>query len=125
MQETLEFPEVYKAEETWPSVLEIVRQISVDVGRKTVADDLDLSRSVLDNILLDRDRHALKAKHLLYFLIKDRSGMLLQAMAGLVGAQVAPRKELSPEEKLDRLEKTLADALGKDLRESLYSKAWG
>ena len=38
---------------------------------------------------------------------------------------VAPSKELSPEEKLERLERAMAEELGPSVRKTIIDKAWG
>lgn len=118
----LKFPEVHLVSERWPELLELVRMVAVDVGRKTVADELDLSRSVLDNILLDRDRHALKARHLMYFILRDRSGRILALLAEMSGRRVEPRRELTADEKVRAYERAIRRRLG-DFGDELLAEA--
>ncbi len=121
-QMELDFPKVCTMHEQWPVLLELVRQVAVDVGRKQIGGDLKMGRSVLDNTLLDRDRHSLKAKHLIYYLLSDESGRMIRLLANLCGQQVLPRKPLTPEEKLRALEATVRRRLG-DLGDEILAEA--
>jgi hypothetical protein len=103
-QVRLAFPFPYLSEERWPELLGIVRQEADRIGRKEVAYDLDVSRTVLDNMLADRDRCHIKARHLVYFAV--HSPRVAEWFARLSGGRFerAPR---SPEEDLAALKAVL------------------
>ncbi len=122
VQMQLKFPEASLAKQEWPKLLELVRRSADAHERKEVGVELDLSRSVLDNILMDRDRHALKAKHLLYFLLIDESGQILKMLAALTGHQVSPKKPLTPTQKAQAYERVIRKRLG-DFGEELLRSA--
>jgi hypothetical protein len=106
-QVRLAFPSSYLAEERWPELLEIVKQEADRIGRKQVAYDLDVSRTVLDNTLADRDRCHLKARHLVYFALQ--SPRIAEWFARLSGGTFEPNPVMTPEEELAALKKVLRD----------------
>lgn len=111
-QLSLQLPAAYRAAEKWPEVLDAIRNVCVDLGRGEVVEMLDCSPSYLKNALVERDRHNLKAKELVTLLAADRSGQILRLLADLNGFELAPKRELTPEEKLERLQRTIRAKLG-------------
>lgn len=111
-QLSLQLPAAYRGEEKWPEVLDAIRTVCTDLGRGEVVDLLDCSPSYLKNALVERDRHHLKAKELVKLVAADRAGVILRPLASLAGYELAPKRELTPEEKLDRLQRTLRARLG-------------
>lgn len=108
-QTELEFADAWAAESSYPELLNIVRQVADEIGRKQVAFDLDVSRSVLDATLADRDRNSLKAKHLLYFARKSTA--VAEWLAAFAGGRFEREQQQTPEEELAAL-KTAVRALG-------------
>lgn len=111
-QMDLDFPEVCLMNEQWPKLLETITNVANAVGRKKIVHDLEVSRSALDNILTDRDRHALKAKHLIYLLLCDETGMILKQLADLTNHKVEPKRKLTPEERGRAIEEEVLRKLG-------------
>jgi hypothetical protein len=86
----------------WPTVLESIRHAADRIGRKQVAADLDIKVKVLDNVLADRERHHLKARYLVYFVMNDR--VVAETICTLRGGRYAESKPKTPAEKLEALE---------------------
>jgi hypothetical protein len=101
----------------WPELLELLAVTASEWNRSKVADKVDLSLSALNNALLDRDRHSLKAKHLFYFLL--RSPRVLAWIAEMAGYTVERTRPRSAEEKLAALEAAVRSmgAMGDQLLE--------
>jgi hypothetical protein len=112
-------------ETAWQLMLKLIRGIVDDIGLKEVAYDLDVSPSQLNHCLNERERHNVPAKWIPYFVTKAKDDDLPSFIALLRGLQVKPRKELTPEQKLEKLERALAAELGEGVREAVYERAYG
>ncbi len=104
--------ELIETKKQWPKLLETITNTANAIGRKRIVYDLKVSRSALDNVLADRNRHALKAKHLVYLLLCDESGVLLRQLADLTGHRVERKRVLTPEERGKAIEKKLLQRMG-------------
>lgn len=106
-QLALRYDDRFARSEAWAGILtEIVRIVGI-VGLKQAAFDLDAQPSQLAHALAERDRHYLRAEWLPYFLGKAPDAALARALAACSGLEVAPRRELTPAEKLDRIVRVL------------------
>lgn len=121
-QQELPLPAAYEAERAYVRILDLARTLCDDIGRKEVAFDLDRRRTDLDHALLDRDRHHLRARDLVYLLLRDEEGRLLRELADLVGCEVEPQEPLTAEEKLRRIERRGREKFG-ELWEDLEKEA--
>lgn len=122
MQLSLQYSPTWRASEAWPKVLAEVQRVLTEVTLKQAAYDLDTTPSYLSNAIGERDRHYLRAEHLLYFVIRDSSTGLVQAIADLAKCDVTRRRELTDAEKVQRYEQALAE-LGPEIRDLVARKA--
>lgn len=104
--------ELIEVKKQWPQLLETITNTANAVGRKRIVYDLKISRSALDNVLADRNRHALKAKHLVYLLLSDESGVILKKLAALTGHRVERKRVMTPEERGKAIEQKLLQRMG-------------
>ena len=124
-QTAFRFPDAYEAEQAYGEILKICRSIADRIGRKEVAFELDLRGSSLDNALADRDRHSLKARQILYFLLKDSSGELITKLATLAGFEAKRAQPvLTAEQKLDLLKARIRKRLG-NVADEIIDEALG
>ncbi len=100
---------------------EEVSAIVSEIGLKTVAFDLDLQPSLLAHALAGRERHFMRLDWLPYFVSKAKTPRLVAVLANLCGLELKPRTELTPTEKLTRVEQVLADCgpIGAELRRKM------
>ena len=108
----------------WRLVLSEVRRVVDSIGLKEAAFACDVKPSYLAHALSERDRHYLRLEWLLPLLAKTEDLGLARALLDPVGLDVSRQLQLSPEEKLARLEQALAETLGPDIRKSIFDKAW-
>lgn len=104
-----------RARETWQAVARVLREIADAATIKELAYRCDVSPSLLAAALGERERNYVRAEWLPVFLaaaseIQQRE--LLGALAGAFGYEVARRRQLTPEERLQRLEENLRQKLG-------------
>jgi hypothetical protein len=91
----------------WEELLETVRQAANRIERKQVAADLDVKRTVLDSLLANRERHKLKARQLIYFVMRDRG--VIEHLCRMAGGRFEPDPVMTPAEELAALKKVLRD----------------
>jgi hypothetical protein len=103
-------PAAFEMERDYPELLALLSSVASEIGRKQVCEELDITMSALSNMLRDRERHALKARFLLYFIRKDVR--VLQWLAVFGGCEVARPKPLTPEQELARLKRKLRVEFG-------------
>ena len=103
----LRYDPKYQASEHWHELLDELRAIVSAVGLKQVAYDLDRPPSELAHALAERDRHYLRAEWLPYLVTHAPSDRVVALIASWRGLEVQPRKTLTPEERLRRLEGAL------------------
>lgn len=121
-QLTIRYPGAWSAQEAHPLVMEEIRRVANAVGLKQVAFDLDTTPSYLSNALAERERHYLRVEWVLYFISRDPTTKLLEAIADVARCDVVRRRELTPAEELDRI-KTALSELGPELRDLVRRKA--
>lgn len=92
------------------------------VGLQQVADDLGATYGYLSNVLSGRDRHYWRADWLLYLLAKDPTTGLLEVLAEAGHCVVTRKRELTPAERLERMEDALT-ALGPELAAEVRRRA--
>lgn len=107
-QLTLSYNDAYLLAEQWRLIRSCIADIVTRVGHKQCAYDLDLPPSTLSKALAEEDRHPMHAQWLLYFLRHDTDGKLAALLVDLGGFEIVRKRELSPLEKLDRIEAELA-----------------
>jgi len=113
-------------EAAWDIVLKMIRaEIDARGGLKTVAGDLDVAPSQLSHSLNERDGHNFYARWLIDLLMKSKTDDLSAFFAMLRGRKLAPQKELTPEQKLARLEEAMAAELGPGTRAAVLARAFG
>lgn len=106
-QLALRYDDRYVRGASWGGILDEINRIVGIVGLKQAAYDLDAQPSQLAHALAERDRHYIRAEWLPYFLAKAPDAALAEALAACSGLDVAPRRELTPAEKLDRVVRVL------------------
>lgn len=110
--------------ECWREVLEGAREVASVEGLKEVSYQIDVPGSVLSNALSERERHALKAQHLPYFVRADRSGRIIAALAKHGGYELQRSRSLTPEERLARYEEALS-SLPVEIARLVRERAFG
>ncbi len=108
----------------WALVLIELNRIVDEMGLKEAAFAIDVQPSHLAHALAERNRHHVRAEWVLPLLLRSRDMGLAKAIMEPAGLAVREREQLTAEEKLERLERTLGETLGPDLRRSIYDKAW-
>jgi hypothetical protein len=121
-QLALHYMPAWRASDAWPRVLEEVMRVVAIVTLKEAAHDLDTSPSYLANALAQRDRHYLRPEWLLYFVLKDPTTRLLEAIAGVASCDVKRREPISDAERGRRLDSAL-DTLDPDLAALVRKRA--
>ena len=115
--------------DAWAEILDEIQQIAVEIGPKQVAYDLDVSPSVLSHALQhptvrdEENRHRFRGEWLLYFLARAKTDRLASLLIRVRGLELAPRRELTAAEKLERL--TAAVERNPTLARALYDDAFG
>lgn len=109
------------------TLIDLVTEGVAELGHKQVAYDLDMSPSQLSHALAGRDRHHVPLPLLLYVarksqLVGDRIAKFFAAMRGF---DVSPRRELTAEERLEKLETALRKNLGPELQRVVIADAFG
>ena len=112
----------YRSEAAYARVLAAVVDIVARVGLKEAAHALDAQPSVLSHALAGRDRHTVRAEWLPYFLAHDTDGALIRALADCGDWEVSRRVELTPAQRLERIERALA-SLPESVQAALYRDA--
>ena len=112
----LEFGADARAREAWSTVLRLVREgMSATGGIKEWAYRLDVAPTLLSDCLNERDRKHVQARWLVAVVVQmpdPHRRAILDALASVAGYEVAPRKVLTPAEKLARLEDAVRSKLG-------------
>lgn len=108
----------------WRRVRAEMARVFAHVTLKQAAYDLDTTPSHISHAMNERDRKSPRAEWLVYCLTKAPDLDLARAVADTQGLEVSRRAQLTPEEKLDRLEGVLAESLGPDLRAAILRKAY-
>lgn len=106
----LRYNDRYRSLEAWQALLAEINTIVATIGLKQVAYDLDEQPSVICKALAERERHAVKAEWLPYLIEHSHSSHVIELLAGLRDLDVKPRVELSPAERLSRLDRALDEA---------------
>lgn len=96
--------------EAWTEWLDAIREIVRQVGHKEASFALDLAGSDLSNALAERNRFELKARHLPKLLSLRSTDVLPQLIADHCGLELAPLRQLTAAEKLERLEGAIGRA---------------
>lgn len=106
------------------AVLNAARRVVDVVGLQEVAWDLGLNAANLGHMLKGRNGSYFRLAHAPYLLRKAPDVELANALLSPAGLHAMPVVVMTPEEKLARLEATLAEHLGPDLRSAIYERAW-
>lgn len=114
--------EFYRYEAT-KLLKEIGRTISL-IGIKEVAYQLQTTEAALTHSVAQRGRHYFRAEWLDYLLKNSPDLELARALVEPAGLVVDRAPEMTAEEKLARLEATLGEHLGPDLRTAIYARAY-
>lgn len=114
-----------KLDDRWAALREEVRLAVIELGEKEVAYDLDVSPSQLSHALAERDRN-IPMKWIIYLIERSRRGTKIAGyLAALAGHDLAPRKELTPEERLERIERAMSQELGPGVLRAIHERAFG
>jgi hypothetical protein len=108
-------------------LLDLEREAVSEIGIKQVCFDLDISPSQLAHALAGRDYHYVRAEWLPYLVAKARIAgpKIAKFFCSLCALDAVPRRELTAEEKLERLETSLRKNLGPDLQRVVVDGAFG
>ena len=110
MQTALSFVDDYPTKLAEHALLEAIRQCVANISIKELAFKLNVQPSLLADALAERANKGVRASWLVSVVksapINDVITMLNE-LAVLRGLEVVPRKQLTPEEKADRLEEKL------------------
>lgn len=99
-------------------------RVIAHVGLQEAAHDLDVKPSMLAHAMAERERKYPRADWVVYCLIKDPGKGLAQALMDAPGLDVADRIELTPAQKVARLEQAVR-SLGSDVASVIMSRAYG
>jgi hypothetical protein len=121
-QLALEYGARWLTDQQWAALLDVARAVVGDLGLKQVAFDLDVAASSISNALAQRDRHAFRGEWLVYLTIKDPHRRIIHKLAEIGGGEFRVRPELTPAEKLERLDIALAQ-LGPEISSLVRRKA--
>lgn len=121
-QLALRYSPAWHASTAWPLVLEEVKRIVAVIGLKEAAYDLDTTPSHLSHALAERERKHLQAEWLVYFVTRDPTTQLLQALADLAACDVKRREPLTDAERGRRYDAAL-DTLDPDLAALVRKRA--
>jgi len=113
-------------DDRWRVILTAIRQAIDEVGPQEVAYDNDLTASALSHAIAERDRH-FPASLLVYLIRRSkRFGPVIAGyFAALADCEIAPRRQISPEEELARLKDALAKNLGPEMQRVVMRDAFG
>ena len=106
------------------AVLESARRVVDVVGLKQVGWDLDLPAASVAHMLRGNKGSYFRLAHAPYLLRKAPDLELANALLAPAGLHAVPIVTMTPEERLARLEQTLAEHLGPDLRQAIYARAY-
>lgn len=104
---TILFDERYRGEMVWRAVLDAMNDVVSSTGLKQAAYDLDAQPSALSHALSERDGHRPKAEWLARLVIKEGGERILEVLADACGYELQRKRELTPQEKLDKLNAVL------------------
>jgi len=101
------------------------RRVVEEDGVKSLAYEWDIGHSELGKKLDERDRHYLKPRELVEIMLRDKTGRVFEMLALALGYDVQRRRELSPQEKLERLMLSLdrAGPAGRAIMDDAFGKA--
>ena len=111
-------------EQEGKSVLEAARRVVDVVGLKQVGWDLDLQPATVAHMLRGQKGSYFRLAHAPYLLRKAPDVELANALLAPAGLHAMPVVTMTPEERLARLEQTLAEHLGPEIRSAIYARAW-
>lgn len=103
------------ASEAWSRVLDVLRDAIAVITPKELAFRLDIQPSYLSDALRGHDRKGIKAEWIptILAMAPDANRMaIVGELAAMCGLEVIRRKDLTPEERLARLEQRVAAELG-------------
>lgn len=124
-QELIAFPEAYVADQKVDELRELLRQVFDRYGRKEVAHELDMNRSSIDNMILGRDRHPLKAKVLLFAVLIDERRLIVDWLCRLAEGVYTPNDKLSDNQKLARAMRAMRRYVSADVAQEIELEASG
>lgn len=114
----LEFPAWYRADELFDELLDRYREFVDRIDRKQAlwelshSEEMAMQPQTFDNALKDRARSSIKMRHVLWAILRDDSGGLIEWLADKAGYELVKKRELTPEERLERLQRTVRANLG-------------
>lgn len=84
-----------------------LRAVADEVGLKALAADLDRGHSELRRAFDEDERHYLRLDEVVAIMRRDTTGRVLRVLAVELGYEVSKRRELSADEKLERIQAEL------------------
>jgi hypothetical protein len=126
MQASLSFPEDHAVKSTERELLDALKQAVANISIKELAYRLDVSPSLIADALAERANKGVRASWLVTIIEMANTAdatAILSVLAHRKRLDVVPRKELTAEEKAERLEEKLRSLGATGLR--LIRKALG
>lgn len=116
----------YLADSCWEEIKPAFVEAVDFIGRKVFADEVKESVQSIGHAIKNRERHHIKGKWLPRAIVGASDDKIIEALARLRGKILVPARELSPEEKLARLETAMREVLGDgQLRDLVLEHAFG
>lgn len=106
----------------WERMRALLSDVVAVVGVKKAAGDLDTSPSTLKHALAGRDRHHMRLEWLPYLLDKAPSTELIALLASVCNMDVAPKKTLTPAERLAKAEAAAERHLSPEVRRLIFGE---
>lgn len=108
----------------WRHLLGEMERVVSFVTLKQASFDLDLKPSQLAHALAERDNRHPRAEWIPYLVHRAPDLELARALVAPAGLVVERAPEMTAEEKLARLETTIGEHLGPELRAALFERAY-
>jgi hypothetical protein len=102
-QLSLIYDDDYRGNAVWAQLCAVMCDIVAEVGLKQAAADLDVQPSVLSHSLAERDGHRPKAEWVAKLALKPGGERIAAVLAEAQGFEIQRKRELTAQEKLDRL----------------------
>lgn len=119
----LKYNDSYRHEQQGDALLELVREVVAALGLKQVAFDLDVQPSVLAHALAERDRHYPRLRWLPYLVAHAPNDRVVELIASWRNLECKAKVELTPAEKLERIERALETTCGEKMAAFIRKEA--
>jgi hypothetical protein len=102
--------------------LRILRLVVARIGLKQASSDLNCTAAFLSSALSGKGTNHLRASWVPWLLRNDISGEAVRFLASCCGLTCEPVRKLTPEERLERLERAIAKNLGAPMQAALMAE---